>query len=456
MFRFASACTPLLALLAAPVACGGVAPRTVPPPTILAPHDSGADSSPAKRLERITATAARDAGGRRTPAPTILGELDADLASALQLAVSGDHPAAIARLRSLVRMAPQDAVPSLLLARVLVEAGQAAPALEVLERLPDRAEVRALARPWRGLARLQLGELDAAAPDLREELATGTQGALAGRALARAYAALELHAEAAAILDAACVRFPGDVELAFAAAELLRDRFEREAADGALRAITGRWPEFAPAQLALAELAYERGDDAGCRAALAAMPARDLDPGTQARRVELETALVAVAAGRPRALPARTLLAAVRGGSAADRTSALGALMAAGETREAAFCAACTHGDADLRVRAIRSVPPGESRLCAYLDAVADDVDPAVRRAVADRSRELDDAASAARLLSKVLDAEEEPAAFRRAHEALVARLGPAVDLPQDGESDQRTRERVKSAWRQKSAKRTQ
>lgn len=456
VFRFASICCSLLAVIAVSVACRGVAMWTAPPPPILAANDSGADSSPTRRLERITASAARDAEGARTPAPAILGELDADLATALQLAVSGDRKAAIARLSSLVRLAPHDAVPSLLLARVLVEAGEAASALEVLERLPDRAEIRTLARPWRGLARLLLGELDAAAPDLREELATGTQGALAGRALARAYAALELHGEAAAVLDAACARFPANVELAFAVAELLRDRFEREAADGALRAITGRWPEFAPAHLALAELAYERGDDAGCRAALATMPSGGRDLGTQVRRAELEAALSDASEGRPRALPARALLAAVRGGNPDDRATALAALMAAGETREAAFCAACTHGDANLRVRAIRSVPPDESRLGAYLDAVADDVDPTVRLAVAERSRELDDAASAARLLSKVLDAEEEPAAFRRVHEALVARRGPAVDLPRDGESDPRTRERVRSAWRQQSAKRTE
>ncbi len=455
VFRFASIPCSLLAVLAASAACGGVAPRTAPPPILVA-NDSGADSSPARRLERITASAARDAERARSTAPAILGEIDADLATALQLAVNGDRPAAISRLRSLVRMAPHDSVPSLLLARVLVEAGEAGSALEALERLPDRAEFQTLARPWRGLARLQLGDLDAAASDLREELATGTQGALAGRALARAYAALELHGEATAVLHAACARFPADVELAFAAAELLRDRFEREAADGALRAITGRWPEFAPAHLALAELAYERGDDAGCRAALAAMPMQDLDPGTRARRGELDTALVGLVEGRPRALPARALLAAVRGGRAGERATALAALMTAGETREAAFCAACTHGDADLRVRAVRSVPPDEPRLDAYLDTVADDVDSTVRLAVADRSRELDDAAAAARLLSKVLDAEEEPAAFRRVHEALVARRGPAVDLPQDGESDPGTRKRVRSAWRQQTAKRTE
>ncbi|MCC6784140.1 MAG: tetratricopeptide repeat protein [Planctomycetes bacterium] len=448
---------PPLTGLVALAACAGAPPPRAPspPPSLAAPLPGPTGPDLATRLERIEALA-EEAIRVGQPAPAALrGELERDLAGLRHLARIGERAAAIERAHALVRLVPGDPLPGLLLARLLLEAGQPDAALQALERLPAAAGVAELARPWRGLAWLFTGDLARAEPELREELARGREGALAARALAKALCALERHGDAEAVLGAALVRVPDEPELAFAMAELQRDLFRRDAADRALREITGRWPDFAAAALALAELCFERAQDEACAAALATLPRSALEPGSRARLAELEAARAALVEGRPRRIAARALLAALRGGDAAERRTALAVLLATVETREAAFCAACTHGEAPLRELAVRALPADEARLVEYLAALADDEALAVRRAVAERGAALADRSDSAWLLSRVLDAEEDPAAFRGVHDALCAKLGGLVELAPGAETDPRRRDQVREAWRMRCPERS-
>ena len=387
-----------------------------PPPRATAPAAAVARSGP-ERLAAARALALRRIAEGAAPAPVASGDVAADLATALQLEAMDSRGAAREHLEALAAAHPADPCLAVECVRLAVLEGDPAGALTRIATLPRDREVRELVRVWHGLALLAEGELAAAEPLLRMELARGAHADLAALALARAFVALELHGEARAVLAAGRGRHPADPVLALAEAEVLRDLFLRDDAERVLREVLRAEPTCAPAACGLAELAYETGRVEASEAALAALPP-SLDPAVAARVSRLRAALARLRAGGSREVDARSLLAVLRGSpDRREQLVALTALTGVDATRAAALAVAFAHGDAALRTAAVARLPHG---------------DPATVRA----------------LLSGPLEAEEDPGVFRAMHEALTESLGPRVALPPGGEYEPGARARVVESWR--------
>ncbi|MGE0141866.1 MAG: tetratricopeptide repeat protein [Planctomycetota bacterium] len=278
---------------------------------------------------------------------------------------------------------------------------------------PDPAS-SAIPRLERALALLEDGDLAAAEPLLRSELAAGGRPEAAGLALARALCALELHDEAIAVLLAARDRSPTDLELRAAIVRTLADLdllTEAELEWSQWVEEEGAPPE---AWLLGATLALEVGDGARAIERLGRLTG-PVSPEFAAVAEELREAAAALDRGTQRGVPPRRLLAVLRGDApAAERLSAFRALARSPTHRPFALTALLAHAGPDLLAAGLAAIRL-ESEDC--------------------------------RLLSGGLDAEDSPRRFRVLHDALVRALGPAVDLVAEGEFEPSERARVARSW---------
>lgn len=379
------------------------------------------------------------------PATVPSGDPDADLAICAAWLARGARDRARPAFAALLRVHPRDPLVVLANARFLLADGDPIAAGALLDELAERGVDHPDLPLLRGAAQLRAGDPNGAVL-LREELARGPHPVRAALELCDHLTAVELFGDAAAVCAAALLREPDHVDLRLLEARLLHDRWQLDAAAAALDELLARRPDLAPARVQRAEIERARGASAAGRAVLAELDPNDPWCADHARRLdELRRDLLSERS----ALTPRDLLAMVRGAPGIDaRMQALEAMLAVPATRDAAIRVGFLQEAPVLRVLAIRAIPGDDPALADDLTAAAADPDARVRATAFVRTADLPELGPAVRLLSSALAAEEDPYAFRAAHDALVARLGPRVTLPPGGEHDPTVRNAVERAWR--------
>jgi hypothetical protein len=357
--------------------------------------------------------------------------------------------------RDLIRAWPLELLPRVGYARLLLESQDGSGAADALAPVADRLDALPDGRWLAGVAWLHGGNPDRGVALLREELANGSWFRAAARELSDWFASIELHGDALAIIDAALRRAPDDYWLRLCRGRLEFDVARFDVARETAAALLRERPSEPRARLLEADAAQAQGERAVAIRDLAWLlgPDQRGDPWTDLRRDALEERLAALrnrAPDRPPPLTAEAMLALVRGADrTGERLGAYRALAADPRTNQRATQVAIRHLDPVLRVAAVRGFAPADAEaLEDFLVQVVRDPDRRVRGAAYVRAGQDLDSPRATELLVAALDAEEDPYAFRCAHEGLERALGPLVRLsPGDAESVD-GRERVREEWR--------
>jgi thioredoxin-like negative regulator of GroEL len=443
-----------LAVLGTALACAPLRPRAGLDAEAAAPRPASIAAEPVPAPVPRSDLAAREAGiddrlrdaaaGSARAVPS--GDALDDLLSVRILERDGPRDRARLALHAARRAHPADPLIALHAARVALEDGDGATAAALLADLEARGVEHPALRLLLGQALLADDRPEAGERLLREELAAGPGFGAAALALCDGLTAAERFEDALAVLAAARRRDPVRADLRLVEARLLHDTWQLGAAAAALEALLAESPELAVVRVQLAEVERARGDLDRGRALLDGVPAGDPWAAGQGRRLaELREDL----RGQRPTLPPSDLLAMVRGAEPlAVRLRAFDALAAVPETRDAAIRAGFAQPEVGLRVRAVRAFPVDEPGFADDLAVAIRDPDGRVRGTALRRTAEIGDPILGPRLARDALLAEEDPYAFRAAHEALTARLGPRVVLPPGAERDPAVRRQTREAWR--------
>lgn len=291
--------------------------------------------------------------------------------------------------------------------------------------------------------------------ELRRRLAAG-EGVAPALELATWLADQERLAEALAVLDLAVERRPDAAALRVARAGVQRDLGRRHLAVAELRSLLQHHggAELHPGLLfELAELEWMEGNRAAAVAVLDVLDTGHTgDPWLLQHandRLSLRSELAT--AESPSRVRLRDLLGNLRG--APDPIVRLRTLEAlapvGGEVAARAIAVAVGDDEAAVRARGVQLAQLDLPALQALVRVALQDQDARVRRAAAERCRELPPAAIGALVLPALAQETDGPA-FVRMHQALASVRQPAPELQAGQAEDTATRARVVAAWRER------